>query len=225
MTTKEIAAKFMAQRIRQTSDMDPQNNGSSTPLEIVGASFEATEDTIFGTVNEDYVRREIDWYNSKSASIYDMEGPVPQIWKDIAGTNGFVLSNYGKLHDRSHSFIIEELRERPSSRRAISYYSNHYMYGDLGTLGSNDFICTNSVQYLIRDEKLQVVVNMRSNDAVYGYKNDLAWQRHIANRIADELNLELGVGKIMWQVGSLHIYDRHLPLVDEAIKEIKRIQA
>jgi len=33
-------------------------------IEIIGASFIASEETIFGDVNDDYVQRELDWYKS-----------------------------------------------------------------------------------------------------------------------------------------------------------------
>ena len=35
-------------------------------IELVGANFVADEPLIFGTVNEDYVERELAWYKSKS---------------------------------------------------------------------------------------------------------------------------------------------------------------
>ena len=42
-------------------------------IEIIGASFIADEPAIFGTVNEDYVRRELNWYESQSLNVYDIE--------------------------------------------------------------------------------------------------------------------------------------------------------
>ena len=47
--------------------------------------------------------------------------------------------------------------------------------------GMSDFICTNAVSYMIRDDELISVVQMRSNDVVYGYKNDYAWQKWMQN--------------------------------------------
>ena len=77
--------------------------------------------------------------------------------------------------------------------------------------GKNDFICTNAVTYYIRDEKLSCVVQMRSNDVVYGYKNDYAWQRFVLNTLAQDLNVD--TGDIMWQVQNLHVYEKHFDLV------------
>ena len=64
--------------------------------------------------------------------------------------------------------------------------------------GKNDFICTNSVTYYIRNEKLHCVVQMRSNDVIFGYRNDYAWQEWVLIDLASELGY--GVGDIHWQV-------------------------
>jgi thymidylate synthase len=52
---------------------------------------------------------------------------------------------------------------------------------------------------------------MRSNDAIFGYKNDKAWQQHVLDKMANQLDIESG--EIIWQVGSLHIYERHFGLI------------
>ena len=76
----------------------------------------------------------------------------------------------------------------------------------------SDFICTNSCQYVIRNNHVDAIINMRSNDVVFGYKNDFAWQEWVLEKLVNDLN-ENGknykIGDIYWQVGSLHIYQRH----------------
>ena len=52
-----------------------------------------------------------------------------------------------------------------------------------------DFMCTTHVQYFINGNLLDASVYMRSNDAVFGYINDLAWQRYVLMKLA----LDLGV--------------------------------
>ena len=71
--------------------------------------------------------------------------------------------------------------------------------------------------YYIRDEQLHCVVQMRSNDVVFGYKNDYAWQKEVLTRLEKDLYygghpLKKG-GKIHWQVQNLHVYERHFDLV------------
>jgi thymidylate synthase len=86
------------------------------------------------------------------------------------------------------------------------------MWLDYSKNGRSDFMCTNAVQYLIRDGKIHAIVQMRSNDAIFGFRNDLAWQKHILEGLCRDLNIP--VGNIHWQVGSLHVYARHYYLVD-----------
>jgi thymidylate synthase len=185
-------------------------------LEIVGANFVADEKAIFGNVNYDYVERELEWYKSMSLSVNDIPGGPPAIWKQVADTNGYINSNYGWCiwSDDNHSqymHVLDELRKNPESRRATMIYTRPTMWKDYKHNGRSDFMCTNTVQYMIRNNALHVVVQMRSNDVVFGYKNDYAWQSYVL----DKLCLDLGIqrGDIHWNVGSLHVYERHFDLV------------
>jgi thymidylate synthase len=86
------------------------------------------------------------------------------------------------------------------------------MWEDYNEDGMSDFMCTNAVQYMIRDEQLIAVVQMRSNDVVFGYRNDYAWQWHVANQLSEDLGLKTWP-KIIWHVGNLHVYERHFDKV------------
>ena len=186
-------------------------------LEIVGASFIADEDTIFGTPNKEYIAKEIKWYESQSLSVYNMENP-PKIWRDIACKNGHINSNYGwciysDFNYNQYDNVVRELKENQDSRRAIMIYNRPSMHLDAIEDGRNDFICTNAVTYFIRDNKLYSVVQMRSNDAVYGYKNDWAFQVYVMDKLCKDLEIERG--DMHWQVASLHVYPRHYYLIKE----------
>ena len=64
-------------------------------LEIMGASFNADEPVIFGTLNTDYAKREVEWYESQSLNVHDIPGETPAIWLAISGGGGCINSNYG----------------------------------------------------------------------------------------------------------------------------------
>lgn len=192
-------------------------------LELTGVSFNADQPSILGIPDYDYICREIAWYDSASRSVSDMQVPVPPIWKQIADENGEVNSNYGRLvyhEDNAYQFqqVADTLRDSPTSRQAVMIYTRPSIHVEAG----KDFICTNVVQYMIRDGRLNAIVQMRSNDAVFGYRNDYAWQRVVLSRLVRDLKLRgltnLKMGTITWQVGSLHIYPRHYPLLEAAVE-------
>lgn len=186
-------------------------------IEMLGATFEANQPTIFGEVNDDYVERELAWYKSMSLSVNDIPGKTPAIWQQVADENGYINSNYGWAIWHEDNFsqyanVLKELRTNPNSRRAVMIYTRPTMWYDYNFNGMSDFMCTNAVQYMIRDDQLVAVVQMRSNDVVFGYRNDYAWQLHVANQLSDELGLKTWP-KIIWHVGNLHVYERHFDKV------------
>lgn len=185
-------------------------------LEVLGSTFVADEGSIFGKVDTGYVKREIEWYQARSLNVNDIPGGAPREWIRCATPSGLINSNYGYLiWDDANHFQYEnakkELLNNPESRRAVMIYTRPTMWSEYNYDGMSDFICTNTVQYFIRDEKLVALVQMRSNDVLYGYKNDKAWQDYVHILLAKELSCDLG--QMIWHVGSLHVYERHFDLI------------
>ena len=197
-------------------------------VEIVGSSFIANEEFIIREPNYEYIEREIEWYVSESLSVAAIEGKTPKIWNDVADSKGNINSNYGYLVYSKENYdqftnVLNELLSNPDSRRANMIYTRPSMHYDYNRDGMSDFICTNNVQYLIRDKKVHAVVNMRSNDAVFGYNNDFAWQEYVLCDLVDCLNLhknDYSKGDIYWQSGSLHVYERHFNYLEELSKHL-----
>ena len=189
-----------------------RNNGT---LELQGVSFIADEPAIFGTANGDYIKAEIAWYNSKDRrvqTLFDLYGKTVKIWNDVQDEHGEVNSNYGWcIHSTTrhcqYNTVYHTLREDPTSRQAVMIYTTPEMH----EIAGKDFTCTNAVQYFINDGILDAIVQMRSNDAIFGYANDRAWQIHVLVQLANDLGIK--AGQITWQVGSMHIYERHWKLI------------
>ena len=196
-------------------------------IELIGASFEADEPAIFGEPNIEYIQAELGWYQSQSLDINDIYGKnsgkkPPAAWQYAASDRGFVHSNYGYLtgsEDNGNQYknCKEELIKNPNSRRAVMIYQRPSIWTEYNIDGASDFICTNSVAYYIRKDKLHCSVSMRSNDVVYGYKNDYAWQQFLLHNFAADLSAsldyEITAGKMIWQVQNLHVYEKHFGLV------------
>jgi len=233
MTVNDIRQHFIDELAAERFTID--KTGAKT-IEIIGASFIADEASIFGTPSEKYIASELAWYESGSTNINDIYGPQyspPAAWKYAADKHGNINSNYGHLIFSKKYFsqfenVAKELIDNPDSRRAMMVYNRPSIWAEYNENGKSDFICTNAVSYTIRDNKLHVVVQMRSNDAVYGYKNDFSWARYVQDKLIRKINRhhrtfsdawsvgqtpELTAGDITWQVMNLHTYQKHFELV------------
>lgn len=192
-------------------------NGGKT-IELIGASFYADDPAIFGVPNQDYIDAELAWYESQSTNINDIyiDKDPPKAWQMSANRHGEINSNYGHLifSDKYHNQfeqVVDELRRNRDSRRASMVYQRPSIWVEYNDNCKNDFICTNAVTYYIRDDVLHSVVQMRSNDVIFGYRNDYAWQEYVLYALADELGVD--TGQMHWQVQNLHVYERHFDLV------------
>lgn len=215
-TVKNIRDSFVDKYKKEEYIID--KTGVKT-IEIVGASFLTDEDAIFGKPNLEYIKREIQWYESQSCNVNDLI-PTPKIWHQISDKDGNIHSNYGYLifsSENKHQYkrVREALALDSNTRRAVMIYTRPTMHTEYNLNGMSDFICTNAVQYMIRDKKLHAVVQMRSNDVVFGYRNDYAWQKYVLDKLAFDLHIEAGT--IHWNVGSLHVYERHFNFIKDFI--------
>ena len=216
MITIEAVREYFKSELKN-KNFTIDRTGAKT-IEMIGASFIADEEAIFGKPNDDYIDAEIEWYDSQSTNINDIPygDEPPKAWQYSANEHGEINSNYGHLiwsekYYNQFEQVINELEENPDSRRASMIYTRPSIWKEYNENGKNDFICTNSVTYYDRDSKLHAVVQMRSNDVIFGYRNDYAWQQYVLHQLAWELHMD--AGDIHWQVQNLHVYERHFDLV------------
>jgi thymidylate synthase len=197
---------------------------------MIGASFIADEPAIFGTPNEEYINKELEWYQSQSTNIYDINkesgADAPAAWKYAADKHGNINSNYGHLvfsekYFRQFYAAFNELSANPDSRRAQMIYNRPSIWVEFNEGGKSDYICTNAQTFYIRDGLLHMVSQMRSNDCIFGYKNDYAWAQYLMDKFVARWNSEavynnhpeIQKGQLIWQVMNLHVYSRHFHLV------------
>lgn len=169
-----------------------------------------------------YAKREIEWYESQSLYVKDIPGKTPKIWEEVADSSGKINSNYGYLifseenHNQFES-CLEELISNKFSRRATMIYNRPSIHKDYNKDGMSDFICTYYNQFFIRYNKLISIYNMRSNDFIYGFFNDFYWACHVYKKLYKELLKfypDLETGDLIWQASSLHVYERHFPILE-----------
>jgi thymidylate synthase len=86
--------------------------------------------------------------------------------------------------------------------------------------GNKDVACTLTLQWLIRNDKLHLIVNMRSNDVIFGFTNDVFQFTMLQEAMMLELRQtypELQLGFYFHNAGSMHIYDRHFEMAQKII--------
>ena len=204
--------------LRRLQNLHRHQEFRGNTVEIQGANFVVTAPEIIpGTTNYDYQEAEIEWYergDRRVQTLFDIYGQEVKIWKDVADSDGLVNSNYGwciysEEREFQYAAAVDALKN-PLTRQAVMYYTTPSMH----RIAGKDHTCTYAVQYFLNGENdtfgrmsLDAHVYMRSNDAVFGFNNDYAWQRHVLAKLA--YDIDAMQGDIFWNAGSFHVYDRH----------------
>jgi len=103
------------------------------------------------------------------------------------------------------SFVINELRRNPSSRRAVMFIRS------IDDIGSDDPACLQHIQYFIRNGELDCDVLFRSNDAAKATFMNAFALIMLQKRIADELGVK--VGTYTHRANSFHCYEKDWELL------------
>jgi len=216
MITEDIRQEFIQKYLNNEFRYIGNDVQQSKTLEIQNAHFEVDKPWIIREPNYEYFQRELNWYLNQSLNVNDIEGETPKMWKACADKNGFINSNYGwcifsKENGSQYENCKKRLIDDPHTREAIMIYNRPSMQTDYNNNGMHDFMCCQNMQYFINERSdesyLDCIVNFRSNDAVFGFNNDALWTKWVQQKLAKELGIQCG--KIYWNAGSLHIYERH----------------
>jgi thymidylate synthase len=96
---------------------------------------------------------------------------------------------YSDKYFNQYQRAFNELQANPDSRRAQMIYNRPSIWVEYNENGKNDFICTNAQTFYIRDGMLDMVSQMRSNDVVFGYKNDYAWAQYLMDKFVSKIGM------------------------------------
>ena len=81
MNIADIRSHFCSELFNENFTTD--RSGMQT-IELLGASFIANEESIFGKPNQDYIETELEWYESESTNINDIypDRDAPEAWQN-----------------------------------------------------------------------------------------------------------------------------------------------
>lgn len=219
---------------------DVIENGTSTEGEKVRPVWEdgTSAYTIkrFGVVNRYDLRKEfpaltlrrtalksamdeILWiWQKKSNNIKDLHS---HIWDSWADENGSIGKAYGYQLGVKHQYkegmmdqvdrVLYDLKNNPYSRRIMT---NIYVHQDLHEM--NLYPCAYSMTFNVTGNKLNAILNQRSNDILTANNWNVVQYAVLVHMIAQVSGLE--AGELVHVIADAHIYDRHIPLVKELIK-------
>jgi len=158
-----------------------------------------------------YLAGELCFYLSCSTKLEDI-AKYSSFWSGISDDGVNVNSAYGyRIFDERHDmgytqfdYALENLKTDKATRKAVIFVS-----GPTDAIESKDNVCTMTLQFLIRANKLNLITTMRSNDIRYGLTYDMPFftivQEIMMMKLKDTYpDLELGF--YMHNAGSMHVY-------------------
>lgn len=170
-----------------------------------------------------YIKREFLWY--LKGDRYDTSiTEHASMWKGLVNADGGINSNYGQYINKQFDKVIETLKADKDSRRAsIMILSAEHLQSE-----TKDVPCTYAINFRIRDNKLNMTVHMRSQDAVFGMGNDAPAFSFVQEMIYVTLRdtyPELAMGHYHHFADSLHIYEKHFAMVNEMLANPRDFEA
>jgi len=173
-----------------------------------------------------YACAEFLWYLKPTKSIEMIKAYAPQYAKfaengEAHGAYGWRLA-YNCFKESQLLLLVEHLKRTPDSRQAIL---TCWTADDLWHAVRDkrkDLPCTISLQFLIRDKKLHLIVTMRSNDAWLGLPYDIFAFTCIQRVIGRALGVPCGT--YTHQAGSEHLYEKNWKAAKEALKCCPRVE-
>ena len=220
-------------------------NGTSTEGEKVRPKWEdgTAAYTIkkFGVVNRDDLSKEFPaltlrrtaikscvdellWiWQKKSNNVHELKS---HIWDSWADENGSIGKAYGYQMQVKHQYkegmmdqvdrVLYDLKENPYSRRIMT---NIYVHEDLHEM--NLYPCAYSMTFNVTKEEgseqltLNGILNQRSQDVLTANNWNVCQYAVLLHMFAQVCGMK--AGELVHVIADAHIYDRHIPLIEELI--------
>lgn len=162
---------------------------------------------------------EILWiWQKKSNNVHDLNSHIWDSWADSTGSIG---KAYGYQLGVKHKYkegefdqvdrVLFDLKNNPQSRRILT---NIYNFQDLHEM--NLYPCAYSMTFNVADGKLNAILNQRSQDTLTANNWNVVQYAVLVHMFAQVSGLK--VGELVHVIADAHIYDRHIPIVEDMLK-------
>jgi thymidylate synthase len=167
--------------------------------------------------NWKYFAGEVAWYLKKDNDI-DYINKFSNFWKGITNPNSNTInSNYGSLlFGPQLKWCLDSLKADDNTRQAIAFLNQPKFQFE----GNKDFVCTMYLNFFIRDNKLNMKVQMRSNDIFYGLTFDAPFFAVVHQHMLlwlKETYPTLELGTYTHFADNIHYYERHFELSEQIL--------
>ncbi len=161
---------------------------------------------------------EILWiWQRKSNNIHDLK---PHIWDEWADADGSIGKAYGYQMARKYKFgqgemdqvdnVLWQLKNQPQSRRIMT---NIYNFEDLSEMNLEP--CAYSMTFNVTGDRLNAILNQRSQDILAANNWNVVQYAVLLMMFAQVSGLK--PGELVHVISDAHIYNRHVPVIEELI--------
>lgn len=157
-------------------------------------------------------------WQKKSNNVNDLNTRIWDSWADETGSIG---KAYGYQLGVKYKFphgemdqvdnVIWQLKNTPYSRRIMT---NIYNFNDLMDMGLEP--CAYSMTFNVTGNKLNGILNQRSQDILAANNWNVVQYSVLLHMLAQATGLV--AGELIHVISDAHIYDRHVPIIEEMIK-------
>jgi thymidylate synthase len=167
-------------------------------------------------LNIGYMIAELCWY-IKGDRDNEMMEHYSSFWKKVKNKEKpFYNSNYGHyiFNEGQFSYCFNMLKKDKDSRQACIIINRpSVMMSE-----TNDKLCTYSINFLIRNNKLNMHINMRSNDIIYGLSAAdffcFSVIQELLFILLKEKYNDLEMGSFFHHADSFHIYENKFEIMN-----------
>ena len=173
------------------------------------------------TLRKTYIKSAIDellWiWQKKSNNVHDLSSHVWDAWADETGSIG---KAYGYQLAVKHHYpegdmdqvdrVLYDLKHNPASRRILTNLYNHHDLSEMAL-----YPCAYSMTFNVTGKTLNAVLNQRSQDMLTANGWNVMQYAALVHFFAQVSGLE--AGELIHVIADAHIYDRHVPIVEEII--------
>mgnify|MGYP000470777770 FL=1 len=162
-------------------------------------------------------------WQKKSNNVHELKSHIWDSWADEKGSIG---KAYGYQMQVKHQYkegmmdqvdrVLYDLKENPYSRRIMT---NIYVHEDLHEM--NLYPCAYSMTFNVTKEKgseqltLNGILNQRSQDVLTANNWNVCQYAVLLHMFAQVCGMK--AGELVHVIADAHIYDRHIPLIEELI--------